>query len=246
MRRPHVGERPDQRRHVEEIPEALAIGFEQHRKGTVLGRDGQQIGRALALLPERRAHAGAPTGQQQRTGGVLAELRREQRRRAQLPDDKRLHLVGIRQEQPHVGRFVHVRKPHHEPVIAPQGFDVDAALLADLRRRRHRPRRVDAAAAGREDADAPVAELVPDALDQDRGRVGHGPRGCHLIAEVLQEVLRCHGVEVVVACEALDRGGRRQPEQRACQLPDREAEFQRSAGAVALPERHLAGFARRR
>ena len=34
-------------------------------------------------------------------------------------------------------------------------------------------------------------------------------------------------------------------EQRAHQPADREAEFQRPAGAVALPERHLAGFARR-
>ena len=73
-----------------------------------------------------------------------------------------------------VGRFVDIRKPHHEPVVAPQGLDVDAALFADASPPPPSPTARGCGRRGRQDADAPVAELVPDALDHDRGRVGHG------------------------------------------------------------------------
>jgi hypothetical protein len=136
-------ERRDQRRHVEEVAQALAVGLEQHRKRSVARRDRQQIGGALALLPQRRALP-ARRWQQQRAGGVLAELRGEQRGRAELADDERLDVVGIRQQQLRIRRLIHVRKPHHEPVVSPQRLDFGAGLLADLRRHRHRPRRVDA------------------------------------------------------------------------------------------------------
>ena len=163
-----VAERRDERRHVEEIAQALAIGFEQHREGSVARGDGEQVRGALALLPERRAHAGAALRQEQRPRRVLAELRGEERRRPELAHDQRLHFVRVGQEQPRVGRLVDIRKPHHEPVVAPERLDVGAGLLADFRRDGHRPRRVDAPAPRRQDADAPVAELVAHALDDDR------------------------------------------------------------------------------
>ena len=53
-------------------------------------------------------------------------------------------------------------------------------------------------------------------------------------------------VEIVVARRGLDGGRRREAKQSSRQRPDREAEFERPAGAVALPERHLAGLAGRR
>ena len=57
-----VAERRDERRHVEEVAQALAVGLEQHGKRSVARRDRQQIGGALALLPERRALPGRRLG----------------------------------------------------------------------------------------------------------------------------------------------------------------------------------------
>jgi hypothetical protein len=130
-----VRERRHERRHVEEVAQALAVGFEQHWKRSVARRDRQQIGGALALLPERRAHARAALRQQQRTRGVLANFRGEQRRRAQLAARRAPALRRDPAAAARVGRRVHVRKSHHEPIVAPERFDVDARFLANLARR---------------------------------------------------------------------------------------------------------------
>src|SRR5206468_3758999 len=71
-------------------------------------------------------------------------------------------------------RRIGVGEADDEAVVAPHRFDVDLQLVAHLRRDRHRPRRVDAAAERREDADAPVAEVVENALDDDGAIVGNG------------------------------------------------------------------------
>ena len=162
--------------------------------------------------------------------GVLAELRREQRRRAELPHDERLHFVGIGQQQLRIRRLVHIRKPHHEPVVAPQRLDVDAGLLADLRRRRHRPRRVDASAARRQHADAPVAELVAHALDDDgrRRRERRAPRPSDRGGTAAGSRRRCASR----SCSRVSRsmaaaGGSAQ--QVAHQAADREPELERPA-----------------
>ena len=76
--------------------------------------------------------------------------------------------------------------------------------------------------------------------------VGNGAGGGHLIAEVLQQVLGGLRLEIVLARQAIDGGCRREPQEVAHQPADREAELQRAAGAIALPERHLARLARRR
>ena len=70
--------------------------------------------------------------------------------------------------------------------------------------------------------------------------------GGDLIAQVLQQVLGGARVEIVLARQPIDGGGRRQPQQVVHQAADREPELERPAGAVALPERHLARLARRR
>ena len=241
-----VGQRRDERRHVEEIAQALAVRLEQHRKRSVTRGDGEQIGGALALLPQRRPHPGPPLRQEQRSRGVLAKLRREQRGRAELPHHQRLHFVRIRDEQPRIGRLIDIRKPHDEPVVSPQRFDVGARFLADLRGRRHRPRRVNPAAARREDAHPPVAQLVAHALDDDGGRVGDGACRRHLIAEVLQQVLGGAHIQIVLARQPIHGSRRRQPQQVVHQAADGEPELQGAAGAIAFPERHLARLAGRR
>ncbi len=106
---------------------------------------------------------------------------------------------------------------------------------------------MDAAAARRQHADAPVAELVAHPLDDDRPGVGYGAGGGKLVAEILEQVLGGARVEIVLARQSIDRGGRRQSLQQVVHQPaDREAELERAAGAIALPERHLARLARRR
>ena len=78
------------------------------------------------------------------------------------------------------------------------------AYLADLRGDRHGPGGVDPPAARREHADAPIAEIVADALDEDGRRVGNGARRGHLVAQILQEVFRRQRVEIVIARQAFD------------------------------------------
>ena len=169
-----IAERGDERRHVEEIAQALAIGFEEDGERTVPRGDSQQIRGALSLLPERCTHARAALRQQQRTRGVLAEPGGKERGGAELTHHQCLHLVGIRQQQARIGRQVDIRKSHHEPIVAPQNLDVRPGLLPDPGGDGHRPRSVDAPAARRQHADAPVAELVADALDHDRDGIGKG------------------------------------------------------------------------
>jgi hypothetical protein len=103
---------------------------------------------------------------------------------------------------------------------------------------------MDAPASRGQDADAPIAELVAHAFDHDGLRIGNGVRGGKLIAQVLQQVLCRPRVEIMLARQAIHRRGRRQVQQIVHQPADREAELQRPAGAVPLPEWHLARLTR--
>ena len=80
----HPAERLDERRHVEDVAQALAIRLEDDRERPESRRDGEQIGRALALLPQRAAAARPALGQEQRAARRLAELGGEHRRSAEL------------------------------------------------------------------------------------------------------------------------------------------------------------------
>ncbi len=96
----------------------------------------------------------------------------------------------------------------------------------------------------REDADAPVADLVGEALDDDRAVVGNDARGLGLLVEVHAQVRRGARVEPgVVQCGL---GLRRvHAAQLAHERAQRAAELERSAGPVALPERRLGRLAGR-
>ena len=98
----------------------------------------------------------------------------------------------------------------------------------------------------REDADAPVAEIVAAALDQNRAVVRDDAGGGGLIGEVAQEILGRLLIEIVVRDQALNRPGRGHVPQRPHELTDLPAELERPSGGVGLPERHLAGLAGRR
>src|SRR5262249_62394792 len=111
--------------------------------------------------------------------------------------------------------------------------------LAKPRADGHRPRGGDARAEGREDAEAPVADLVAEPLDDD-GAVGRQCAGRPLLlAEEGEQVPLRPLVEV-----RHFRIARR--EQLARELPDRLAELVGTADPLALPERNRAGNTRSR
>src|SRR5262249_29783858 len=104
------------------------------------------------------------------------------------------------------------------------------------------PGGVDAAAERAEHAQPPVADLVAEALDDDRAVRRHHSRGVLLLAQEVDEVLRGQRVEVVVALEHL--GGLL--DGPAAERADLAAELLRAPDAVALPEGDRAGDAGRR
>ena len=105
---------------------------------------------------------------------------------------------------------------------------------------------MDASAARRQHAHAPVSELVANALDDHRAGIGDGPGGRALIRQVLEEVLAPRALSRSCSRgEPFDRGGMGEAQQIAHETTDGEPELQRTSGAVALPERHLPGLAGR-
>ena len=214
---------------VEDLAHAFAIRLQQHRKAGVARRHGQQVGGALALLPERRADSGAPARQEERARGGFAELRGEERRAAQLAEHQILQFGGGGKQPLRLQRLFAFRHAQHEAVVAPHGFGLDAAFGAQLRRRRHAPRRVYAAAERREDADAPIAELVAAALDHDVAIAGHASGGGGLILQVAHQVFGGAGVEAVLVDQAREGRGARHIEQFARHLADLAAELRGTA-----------------
>ena len=99
---------------------------------------------------------------------------------------------------------------------------------------------MDASTERRQHADPPVAELVAAAFDHDRAIVGHGSGGGDLVGEIPHQVLGRLLIEIVMIDEARDRGRWRQAAKRANHLADVAAQFERAAGSIRLPERHLA------
>ena len=150
---------------------------------------------------------------------------------------------GFDEEPVGIGRLVGVGETENEAVVAPERFDLGSAGGTDAGADGHGPGNMNAAAEGREDADAPVAELVADALDHDGPVVGDLAGGGFLIGEELEQIFGRVGVEVVFGDEAREGGGLGQGAQFANQSADAAAEFERATGAVAFPEGHFARLA---
>ncbi len=111
---------------------------------------------------------------------------------------------------------------------------------------------MDPAAERRQQHEAPVAELVAEPLDDDPLVRWQGPGRLALVLEIGDEVLGSPGIEVVELAQSADR---RRPAARAPaeigldlrhECPERSAELDRPADGIAVPERQLAGNARRR
>ncbi len=150
---------------------------------------------------------------------------------------------GIGQQQSGVGRRVHVGEAEDKTVVGGHGFHVRPACGLDLRGGGHGPGRVNTVTEGSEDADAPVAEIVANALDDDGAVIGNNGRYICLVGEEGEEVFGGLSVEVVLADEAADGGIGRKRAQFADERPDAAAEFEGASGEVAMPERHFAGAA---
>ena len=227
---------------VEHVAQALAVGLQHDRELAVALGHLQQRLRLQPLLPQRRALARPRAGQQQRAGGVLAEAGAEQRGGRQLAHHQVLDGVGLDHHQVRAGRLVGVGEVDDDPVVRPDGVGLEAELVADARAQRQRPGGVHPAAERREHAQAPVADLVAEALDHHRAVAGQDPRGLLLLAQVGEEVLGGALVQVVLGRQLLGLLVHRIAGEGA----DRAAQLGGAAHAVAPPERHRAGRAGRR
>ena len=92
----------------------------------------------------------------------------------------------------------------------------------------------------------PVADLVAEALDDDRAVRRHDAGRVALLAEEDHQVAGGALVEEELVPQPLERLLLRHGDQLARRLADRRAELVRPADALALPERHRARHARRR
>ena len=234
-----------QRTEVEVVGEQLAVGLEQDRERAVALGHGQQRLRAQPLLPERRALTGPAARDQQRARGALAEARAEQRRAAELADDEILDAVGVDRDELVRRQRVRVGQVQDDPVVRPQRVRLDAVLLAQQRAQRERPGRVHAGAEGREHAQPPVADLVAEALDDDRAVGRQDAGGQLLLAQVLDERARGALVAGVQARQALHGALVVERGELALEAADGAAELERATRLLALPERHLRGLAGR-
>ena len=98
----------------------------------------------------------------------------------------------------------------------------------------------------RQDAQAPVADLVAETLD-DNGAVGrNGPGRGRLLVEEGHQILRSAFVEQVLLLQPLYRSLVAQRHEFARSAADRLAELVRPTDALALPKRDRARNARRR
>ena len=159
-----------------------------------------------------------------------------------------LDLVGLEQHELGGGRQrlgvvgVEVGQVQDDAVVGPDRVGLEAEALADARRQGEAPGRVHAAAVGREHAQAPVADLVAEALDHDRAVARQHARGRLLLAQVVEQVARRALVEVVVALAASPASCSTAQRENA---PIASPELLRAPDRVALPERHRAGRAGR-
>ncbi len=217
-----AGVQPAQKRfeagHVEDVAQALPVGLEDDREVGVAAGHLEQVLGLQALLPQRRAFPGVGAGDQQGARGVLAKARAEQSRAAQLGGDGRLNLVGLEQQQLD-GRGqrlcfvgVEVGKVQHDAVVGPDGVSLQAEALADAGREGQAPGGVDTTAVGGEDAQAPVADLVAEALEHDRALARQHPGGGLLLAQVVEQVAarrarrdRSRAASVSASCSTAQR-----------------------------------------
>ncbi len=234
----------DERRQVVHILQNLAHRLENDREARILARDIQQLGRTLALLPQRRSGSRVVARQQKSPRGALAETGREQRRPTDLLGHDVTEFRRVEEEEVEPWRFaLGVGDAQDDTVVARHRPTIDAEAVTNSRADRERPRCVHLHAVWGVEHDAPVAQPVTEPLDH-QGLVGGDVTGrCPLLLDEGHEVLDRALVEISHA-RALHGGS-------ACrdladELADRLAKFHRASQSVATPERHSTWLPERR
>ncbi len=244
--RPEVRHDLAQRGDVEDVAEAFPRGFQQDREVRELRRLREEVRRALPLLPQGCALARSSPGEQQRSRGRLPEHAGEHGRLRHRLHHRGLDRIGIEQQLLGGDAVDGLRQPDHDPVVAPQDLGARPEPLEHPGLDRHRPRRVHARAERGQHTHPPVAHLVAEPLDHDglvvRDRAGR----LHLLLEVGHEVRRRELVEAHITVEPLQGGVASRAAERAGERAYRAAELDRTAGLVAVPERHPSLLAGRR
>ena len=226
--------------------QAFARRLEQDRERRVLRRHRQQIGGPLTLLPQGRAPVWAAARQQQGTSRAFTKARREQRRLRQRAHHQFVDVVGI-DDQLRDGHVVGgLGQTQHDAVVAPHRLDRHVEALDQPALDGHRPRSMHRRAERSEDAHPPVADLVAEPLDDHGAIIRNDTGGLNLLVEVRHHVAGGKSVEVVLGHQAVDRRLAAQRPHFSLERTQCPTQLQRSARAIAVPERHLALLARRR
>src|SRR2546427_8268397 len=95
-----------------------------------------------------------------------------------------------------------------DAVVGPQRARVDSEPFPQTCLERKSERSVDASAEWRVQANAPVTDLVAEALDDQVAVVGYRPGGRRLVVQVGQQVFDCEVVESGAFPQPLRGGGR--------------------------------------
>ncbi len=253
-------ERPVLRGHVEQLRRALPLLPQRRTTSRLAPRDQQRPGRAL---PE-------PGGEQRRR----AHLRGDEILHLVWVDDDEVRVVrwgccgrrrrrrgGARSRAPsrvcvalvHAGDAVgedrgrvveRVRDAQHDAVVGVHRLDVGAVTFAQPRAERQRPRRVHLGAVRRMHDEAPVTQLIAEALHDDGLVVRHVTGGGALVRQIREQVVRGPLVEAgLLGPRPRIRvvGAGDLPDERA----DRRAQLHGPTELVALPERQPPGPSRR-
>ena len=226
----------------------FAIGLEQHRERAELRRDREQIGGALALLPERacvRRADGAAGAARARPPRGTSPRRAPCRRAAARTSASTSSAAGS--SSAGIGRRFGLGKP----TTNPSSVHIVSTSTPGLGARRARPPpsptargRVRRTARARRSRQSPSSSRR--ALDHDGAVVGHGAGGRGLVGEIAQQVLGRALIEVVVlrsaagsprraasgaGCAPARRCGARAPAAGRPRPPSR------TASSPAVPER---------
>ena len=229
---------PAERREVEDVLEALAVRLEHDRELRVAPGDLEQVLRLQPLLPQRRALAGPPARDEQGAASVLAEARAEERRLRELPERRGPRARRGRASRSGTGGGTSASgKWSAMPSSDQSDWASMPEVVAQPRAEGHRPGRVHTTAERREHAHAPVADLVAEALDDDRAVRRDHARRTLLVAQERDEVRGSPPLEVVVGLQPVARRVVRERDELARGAPDPLSELERPPDALALPER---------
>src|ERR1700722_903629 len=113
---------------IKNIANALAIGLQNNWKRREPCGYGKKIGRTFALLPERRAHAGAPLRKQQSTACRFAKLGCKKGSAPELPKYQVPEFRGRGQQIFCTNGLLVIWKTKHKAVVRPHRLDFETTF----------------------------------------------------------------------------------------------------------------------